>query len=317
VTATGVCALCRTTSPLRESHIYPKFAISWLKNTGSGYIRQPHEPNRRHQDGVKETLLCDTCEQLFSTREKWFAEQVFTEYLDRNGTSFAYKAELYYFLLSLLWRVLQKDVTRPPPGFSFQNEAVAAEAAWRGYLLDPVGKAPPAEIHLFVGGLSDDGKPQPVVNFNVFMARAMDGTIGANSKRAFVYAKFGPFIVLSPLVPSTMSDMVNTLVDPAGGTLTIPQEIRDPNIGEFLVHRARITAEMYSAGLSDGQKKKISEFASKNAAKIAGSELGKAIEADKKAPVDPFWGGPPAEIEPTDKCPCGSNREYQSCHGAR
>ena len=80
---TGICALTRKELPLRQSHIYPKFVIEWMKDTGSTYFRSHLMPNKRIQDGYKLHFLSDEAEQLFSHREKWFAENIFHPYLKK------------------------------------------------------------------------------------------------------------------------------------------------------------------------------------------------------------------------------------------
>ena len=102
----GQCRLFGTSEVLRESHIYPAFAVDYLKRTGSKYLRTFTRPNVRQQDGNKIRLLSHDAEQRFSKKEKWFAEKIFTPYLEGEGKSFDYDENLFYFALSFLWRVL-------------------------------------------------------------------------------------------------------------------------------------------------------------------------------------------------------------------
>lgn len=48
-----VCALCHQNSELELSHIIPKFAIRYLKETSIGQLRSTDNPNSTIQDGEK------------------------------------------------------------------------------------------------------------------------------------------------------------------------------------------------------------------------------------------------------------------------
>ena len=308
-----ICKLCLASKPLRQSHIFPKFVFSWMKETGSPYLRTTGNPNRREQDGRTVPLLCNECEQLFSVREKWFSENVFRTYIDAGATRFSYDGSLYYFLVSLLWRVLHSDLHDLTSSHWYLSLVQQAEQEWRAYLLD--GKVPPnfADIHLFLTDLSDDG-PQPVVNFNRYLTRAVDGTIASSATRCFVYAKFSRFIVLGPLTAFNPAHFVNTGIDHNGGTLVLPQEIQDGCLGEFMLDRARTQHEMTVIGMSERQKGVIKADIEKRIEELAETDLVSSILADFSAEVDPkiLW---PAPSDPTTPCPCGSGSAFATCHG--
>ena len=95
---TGICALTKKESQLKQSHIFPKFVLEWMKNTGSNYL-WGNEQNKRQQDGPKPYLLSDEAEQMFSRREKWFAENIFHPYLKDPTISFSYDKNLFYFAI--------------------------------------------------------------------------------------------------------------------------------------------------------------------------------------------------------------------------
>lgn len=108
------CKLCLQDRSLRNSHIIPEFFYK------PGYDEKHRinvlstiqsEKNRYAQKGIRETLLCDDCEQLFSPWEKYVREVFYGGvekgiYHDRekvilqniNYTSFK------LFQLSVLWR---------------------------------------------------------------------------------------------------------------------------------------------------------------------------------------------------------------------
>lgn len=99
------CRLCLQESVLQKSHIIPKFAIKYLKETSIG-IRQTDNPNQRVQDGAKTYLLCSHCEQRFSSSEKYFSEKIFIPFLKEKKSSYTYDDNLFYFMTSVSWRIL-------------------------------------------------------------------------------------------------------------------------------------------------------------------------------------------------------------------
>jgi len=131
--------LCGEERELRLSHLLPKFIFRWMQNTGGQYLRQVTNPNLRRQDGPKKYLLCEECEQRFSTREDYFSRNVFYPYIDRRQTTFDYDERLIYFLVSVLWRVLADKLDwYEQQNFNFSKELRKAERVWREYLLGEV-----------------------------------------------------------------------------------------------------------------------------------------------------------------------------------
>ena len=53
-------------------------------------MRKPDNPNIRHQDGLKEKMLCKDCEQLFSKYENIFSREIFYPHVHNNKTKFEY-----------------------------------------------------------------------------------------------------------------------------------------------------------------------------------------------------------------------------------
>lgn len=104
----GICALTGERCELQESHIYPKFVYKHLKQTGGGRFRVANNPNQALQDGLKKHLLGSWAELEFSKREKWFAENIFSPFINGQlkDVKIVYDEQLFYFCISLLWRVL-------------------------------------------------------------------------------------------------------------------------------------------------------------------------------------------------------------------
>ena len=136
----GVCALTGEECDLRESHIYPKFMFETMKKLGGTNFRISNIPNKVLQDGLKRRLLGHNAEQKFSKSEKWFAETIFRPYcLDMSLLSkpITYDENLYYFIVSVLWRVLYvylKDTVNIDG--RFKNDLIEAEKEWKCYLLN-------------------------------------------------------------------------------------------------------------------------------------------------------------------------------------
>jgi hypothetical protein len=311
--ATGVCRLCGQTRDLRDSHIVPKFVFDWMKQTGGTHFRVSGTPNRRVQDGRKYPLLCEECEQRFSGKEKWFSENIFDPYIGRGVKSLPYDGSLFYFLVSVLWRALQDEWAEVPPGHPFRARLELAEQEWRTFLLG--GPVPPTfnDLHLFLTDVSVQEDSQPVVNFNRYFARAVDHTIASSQRQCFVYAKFARFIAFAGVGGLDPALLIGTKIYPAGSTLTLPQEMRDGGVGEFMLDRARTLNEMIALGTSQKQKSVVTEAFRKQAEKILKSDLGAVIAADYGTEVDPLslWPEPGAD----DNCPCGSGKKFKDCHG--
>lgn len=107
VVPVDACALCESHGPLRESHIIPAFVFDWLMETSAtGYMRFGPAPNLRVQDGFKQRLLCDACEQLLSTWESETARSVFRLYHNDTSAVMPYGPWLAKFCASVCWRVL-------------------------------------------------------------------------------------------------------------------------------------------------------------------------------------------------------------------
>jgi hypothetical protein len=97
----GICALCRKTSILIQSHIIPKFVYKWLKdNSATGYLRFGKNPNKRSQDGFKENMLCRNCEDIFNKWETEFATNIFHPFAANTSGSYEYKIwfATFYFI---------------------------------------------------------------------------------------------------------------------------------------------------------------------------------------------------------------------------
>jgi len=140
----GKCALCGESAELEKSHIIPKFATDWIKKTGvTGKMLNNNVPTLRAQDGLKEYLLCGSCEDLFSKRgETPFATKIFHPFKKDKTRSFFYQEWLAFFVNSVQWRVLtvtlrkRQEQSIMPQNIINSHLLLSAEEGMRNYLLD-------------------------------------------------------------------------------------------------------------------------------------------------------------------------------------
>ena len=100
-----------------------------------------------------------------------------------------------------------------------------------------------------------------------------------------------------------------------GGTITVPQHIRDTGVSDFLINRAREVSELNASGINDRERERISQHALKNAKKYIESDQGMAMSADYGSAVVPrlpLHG----KVQRNERCPCGSGNKYKRCHGS-
>jgi SEC-C motif-containing protein len=312
---TANCKLCNSSCELRESHFYPKFVVRWLKETGTGYLRNPEKPNERRQDGPKEYWLCDACEQRFSVSESYFAQTIFYPHHNSKAMLFAFDERLFYYLISVLWRTLIRhlDDHKREKHF-FLKEILQAENEWRQLLLGKAATTTFDEIHLFIAGIAEN-PVMPVSYFNMYCARSLDSTVASNDvDTCFVYTNLARFICVAHLTPIKKSDWVGTRVTSGCGHLALPQEINDGQFGAFLISRAKLSTEAYNIRATERTKRLIEEHTRKNMPRITGSDLGRVVRADHAAVVNPLVLGWKAGRN--DLCPCGSGIKFKRCHGA-
>ena len=102
-----MCKLCGSGTPLRKSHIIPKFVGRWMKATSpTPYLRFGGSVDERLQDLYAVELLCDDCESLLSAWETKFANEIFHP-TAVGETVFRYGPWLVKFAASLAWRAIQ------------------------------------------------------------------------------------------------------------------------------------------------------------------------------------------------------------------
>jgi hypothetical protein len=109
------CALCHSLNPLRNSHIIPEFQYKPIYDPKHRLLTISSNPQKRDryvQKGLREKLLCDACEILFSGWEDYSFRVLFgdTAKLHSKTEKTTHLKGIDYpkfklFLLSLLWRM--------------------------------------------------------------------------------------------------------------------------------------------------------------------------------------------------------------------
>jgi len=235
-------------------------------------------PNKRVQDGLKTELLCKNCEQLFSKSEKWFSENIFKPYLDNSNYHFVYDSNLYYFLMSIAWRicVFKKSSMKNHKYESMINDA---ENEWHAYLSKNVIPKKYNRVHLFFTEIAEN-MILPVDNWNRYITRTIDTTIGYSDSICFLYYKFSKFLVFVEINGFKDDYFKNTLIDPYKGELIPPQVLKYSSISNFLVQRAKDSSDIFGKNISKKQTDSILSKMKTYDKKFLKSDLYKAMEAD-------------------------------------
>ncbi len=313
------CRLCGGNDELVKSHIIPEFVFRWLKKTGSKYGRNPLEPNKRIQDGLKPKLLCMACEQRFGKLETYFSKKHFhpiVNSLDSNGQTafdaFEYTDQLYQFVLSIMWRRL---VT----GSFFGRDSASGrliretEQLCREKLLE--GRSSGMELHMAVLGACPGLSPERF--FSTYMARSPDGCTAEDEGGTLVYtfAKMGPFLFFMP--HQTMRrDWLR------GGGISEDGRVYDPSrlvVGSevfgFLVHRARDGRTIVNRDISPKQRQAMRNSMWKSLREDPFSQHSQVVMSDLGSSPRLLEG----EKRPgrNERCFCGSGKKYKWCCWSR
>lgn len=280
------CKLCNQNKELQESHIFPKFVFKWLKDTAGNYIRKPDNPNKRHQDGLKEYLLCYDCEQLFSKFENVFSRDIFYPHVKQNKTEFKYDQNLFDFSLSVLWRVLLTGYnTYKNHNTDFLEKIDNAEKEWREYLFDkkPINRFNKVFIFFTTHGLNF--KIQPVKRFLYYYSRSVDGDIVFNQDTCFIYAKIARVIILGEIQNPNKYPLSNTIIDINGGILKTDKLKLDKLLKQYLIYRVTDLNNHFDK-VSEKQKDIAIKYTEEQIKKLKGEEIVDIIEAQENMKID-------------------------------
>ncbi|MEP2058210.1 MAG: hypothetical protein ABJJ05_10420 [Maribacter litoralis] len=233
----GICELYKTEEELRKSHIHPKFAVAYYKKTGSRFLRNWSNPNKRLQDAETHYLLSSKAEEEFSKREKWFSENIFKPYLEENRKVLNYDENLLYFTISYLWRTLVVLLRNKELDNHWGLKIILeAENEWRELLSN---NEYPKKHNRFYLLLTDRIKHHTLDSNYVdfYFTRVMDFTTVSNENQTFlaVYAKFNKFIFWSVLKGGNEDQLVDVKINPIKGKINIPQQLEEQIILSFFL----------------------------------------------------------------------------------
>lgn len=262
-TKLGQCALCRETKELQLSHIVPHFVGRKLINTSPGNIRSSNEPNRTLQDISKEYLLCSDCEERFSAKETWFANNVFNPYIDKKEKAFPYDKRLIYFIVSLSWRTLYLDLDKFSCDPFFNKDALMilfrAEQIMRDYLL---GKRTDLDIiqnHIF---FLDRIKYAPNLNAtmtpNVVMHRTISSYSVCDGNTLFTLSNLMEILIITFYSMDSREVWDNTKVELGSGILKAENQHMESVVGNEIQYWMEQGAAAQQ-NLSEKQRKKLEE----------------------------------------------------------
>jgi len=286
MTNTKTCRLCDKEKTLKESHIIPKFVFRWLKQTGGTFIRKADNPNKRVEDGIKEYLLCNDCEQSFSKLEDKFARDIFYPYSNKNIQTIKYDNDLVKFSISVFYRLLLFNLNKNQVFKEIHSlELTQALYEWKDFLYHEKELKKFNKIHIFFTSEELTKNVLPTNRFLNYYTRGIDGTIVSSNKSCIVYAKMARIILIGEIKEFDSSDMKNTLIKLNGGEFKTSQMGLSYQIREFLIDRVKQLNLHYDT-VSDKQKNIAIANSNNYMKNITDSDIIKIINKENNSIID-------------------------------
>ena len=259
----GQCALCRANKELQLSHIIPHFVGRKLIKTSPGNIRITNEPNKVVQDIEKHFLLCHDCEELFSAKERWFANTIFNPYQEHKKTVFNYDKNLTYFIISLSWKSLYRDLEEFSCDKEFSKEILMilfrAEQTMRDYLLGKRKDIDTIENHiLFFDRIKYAQDLDASQHPSIVMHRSTSSYIVYNGKTSFTISNLMGILIVTFFSMDTNECWSNTKIEIETGTIEAKNQKIVSVVGQETQHWMNQTKEAQK-NISETQQKKILE----------------------------------------------------------
>lgn len=259
----GQCALCRANKELQLSHIIPHFVGRKLIKTSPGNIRITNEPNKVVQDIEKHFLLCHDCEELFSAKERWFANTIFNPYQEHKKTVFNYDKNLTYFIISLSWKSLYRDLEEFSCDKEFSKEILMilfrAEQTMRDYLLGKRKDIDTIENHiLFFDRIKYAQDLDASQHPSIVMHRSTSSYTVYNGKTSFTISNLMGILIVTFFSMDTNECWSNTKIEIETGTIEAKNQKIVSVVGQETQHWMNQTKEAQK-NISETQQKKILE----------------------------------------------------------
>ena len=262
-TQMGQCALCRANKELQLSHIIPHFVGRKLIKTSPDNIRITNEPNKVVQDIEKHFLLCHDCEELFSAKERWFANTIFNPYQEHKKTVFNYDKNLTYFIISLSWKSLYRDLEEFSCDKEFSKEILMilfrAEQTMRDYLLGKRKDIDTIENHiLFFDRIKYAQDLDASQHPSIVMHRSTSSYTVYNGKTSFTISNLMGILIVTFFSMDTNECWSNTKIEIETGTIEAKNQKIVSVVGQEIQHWMNQTKEAQK-NISETQQKKILE----------------------------------------------------------
>ncbi|AZR74073.1 hypothetical protein BBF96_12100 [Anoxybacter fermentans] len=231
--------------------------------------------------------MCKDCEETFSKVERAFALNIFYPY--QNDTlgnqDFQYGEWLYPFIVSVNWRILYLDLAEFRKSQSLNETSLKilsdAEESMRNFLLGNIQNVLPIENHLFLFPEISIASPEIAKqNPNVFFRTSAYGYILINTgfNSFYVYSNLAGILLVTIIKKAQGEVWNNTIVDPSGGIIKIPRNVRSPLINDVLEY---CKEQKNWPQISDQQKQKIIDKIKENINKFENSRFYKFFMADE------------------------------------
>ncbi|MGX5569516.1 hypothetical protein ACWKT7_27940 [Bacillus toyonensis] len=269
----GICALCKKESELEESHIISKFAYKGLKKeTFTGRIRTPDEPNIPLQDGTKKYLLCGVCEDLFNEYETPFSKKIYYPFKENKlDQPISYDGDwLYRFITSVHWRVLYHSLEayraeqNPERKLPQENLSVlsAAEEIMRSYLLSSREDLDKLENHIVF--LTEEMLAPLVSNphVTIFGSVFSKTIVQDHFDSIHIVTNLSGILMVTIIKKHSGENWVNTIVKNQTDTIAFPQGFDSP-VG-LVIRGIEADRQRYIQGLSPNQLKNMKDRINKN-----------------------------------------------------
>ncbi|MBI4293426.1 MAG: hypothetical protein HY661_18275 [Betaproteobacteria bacterium] len=257
----------------------PHFVLAGIKvESLTGFLRSLDKPAVRIQDGFKQELLCDRCEQLFSNWESILAKEIFAPLTQDPDATIRYGATFSRFALSVLWRVLVwRSNTFLAVSPEFKGHIETVEREWRQFLLGEAMKPGRASCHAVIFAqklVLGVGAPAQATSdgFQRYFQSTVDVNVISDGRQPFVYAKLGRLLIFGFVPEGT--GYRNSRVALRSSTLGPGAYQLPPAIFGTLLHNA---ANIFAAikSLSPRQKQRIDDSIARTLQGRRGSLAGK------------------------------------------
>jgi hypothetical protein len=252
------CHLCGEVRELRDSHVIPKFVISYVKKISpTGYLMSAEAglPRIRLQDGYKSALLCGDCEQLVSVLEKYFAENIFRKLVSGSLDASPVDDRVGRFVVSVSLRAVWVSLgTGDPVAHRWSSELRRLVAEWTQYIKgDSDGKGDNTHHLLFHWPLLAEWEQEGNRNMRLNLCGAVGFCIYEIYGDSFLSVFMGPVHIISMIRPTNLPVSRGTQVYPVQ---TLGTEEPGLGWGGYRKHMIEFNDQANEArdGLTPGQR---------------------------------------------------------------